>query len=659
MTRLPLIVTAVVFSIASLSTAATIHVPADQPTIQAGIDAAVSGDIVRVASGTWTGPENTNLSFGGRQIVLESEAGPDTCTIDCQGGSQPGIYWETDGVLVRGVTISGSSGDGMVCWTNDAEMEDCVITGHGGDGVECWGGLTLENCVITDNGGSGVRVEEGPGVTFTGCDLSDNGFRGVSAFCWSSSMITDCTFTGNTEAGIWVEDGATISGCTITYNTGGGIYLNSGGSVSESTILGNSNAGMHGGGVCSWGTVHLVNCEIIGNYAWGSAWGEGGGVWYVYGSPVISGCTISGNWAEGGGGGIATSENHLGRRPPEGAETGTRAATISGNRITGNHAPGSWGGAIYCNGYGNMTLDNNLITGNESQHAPIYHASSSIMTIRHCTIAGNETDAVVGVVYSNRGLIVENSIIWGNTTGGAQAGIANGALVISHSDAEGGQAAIYLGSGGVLEWGEGMLVADPGFTVGLDHAYYLAQAAAGQPGDSPCLDAGSATASHTCYSISGGTVCLDQLTTSSGHQRRDLGQSDLGYHHPFDPGPRPISTDLQCTPAEGTAPFTLHLAVDLTNTHDQQNRRVAARIDLDLAGGRHYTSWRSGWTNLEPLETFPVSWNQSIPLIGSLLGDNRFTLLAEDVTPAPYNQPPYLPSGGTDTSICDVTVHQP
>ena len=58
--------------------AATINVPVDQPTIQAGIDASVNGDTVLVAPGTYY--ERVNLS--GKAIVLTSEAGPDSTTID-------------------------------------------------------------------------------------------------------------------------------------------------------------------------------------------------------------------------------------------------------------------------------------------------------------------------------------------------------------------------------------------------------------------------------------------------------------------------------------------------------------------------------------------------------------------------------------------------
>jgi hypothetical protein len=111
---------------------------------------------------------------------------------------------------------------------------------------------------------------------------------------------------------------------------------------------------------------------------------------------------------------------------------------------------------------------------------------------------------------------------------------------------------------------------------------------------------------------------------------------------------------ISCDPTSGVLPFSTHMEVYLRNLYAGPVRRYAARIDIALGGGGSFSNWRSGYMNIQAGDYFDTVWNQNLPHAAGLHGSNVFRLLAEDVTPSPYNQPPYLPSGDTAMASCTV-----
>jgi hypothetical protein len=120
-----------------------------------------------------------------------------------------------------------------------------------------------------------------------------------------------------------------------------------------------------------------------------------------------------------------------------------------------------------------------------------------------------------------------------------------------------------------------------------------------------------------------------------------------------------IDAAMGCLPCSGTVPFSTRFRVTMYNLLEDQHRRAAGRINIELANGSLVNNWRVGSTNLSPGEQFNASWYTTIPALGSVIGPNRFTLQLEDVTPVPYNQPPFMPSGDTDVAEITITGTSP
>jgi serine protease len=89
--------------------ASTIQVPKDQPTIQGGIDAAIDGDMVLVAPGTYY----ENIDFKGKAITVTSSGGPKVTTMDGGQVNQVVTFASGEGPssVLSGFTIqNGRSG---------------------------------------------------------------------------------------------------------------------------------------------------------------------------------------------------------------------------------------------------------------------------------------------------------------------------------------------------------------------------------------------------------------------------------------------------------------------------------------------------------------------------------------------------------------------
>ncbi len=266
-----------VFALADEATAATIHVPANQPTIQAAIDAAANGDTVLVAPGTY----HEAINFNGKIITVTSEQGAASTVIDAGGISGVVTFasGETRDAVLSGFTVTGGrtiySGAGISVSFSSPTIRDNVIAGNSGcSGVGVYSYFSsprIENNTITRNiiagctGGWGIGIYVGgnSAAEIVGNVITDNHGEaasggGVALFAAGNTVLIRNIIARNATAG--------AAGC----GWGGGIAI---ANFVQAKIVNNLIAGNSAcyGGAMHWrgssGNTVLVNNTIAHNNA--------------------------------------------------------------------------------------------------------------------------------------------------------------------------------------------------------------------------------------------------------------------------------------------------------------------------------------------------------------------------------------------------------
>jgi parallel beta-helix repeat protein len=308
-------------------------------TIQAAVDDAVDGDVIKVATGVYTGVLTRD---GVAQMVYVSK------TVTIRGGYTI-TDWMTFDPRANPTTLDAEDGGRVFYITGDISP-------------------TVEGLQITGGDATGLNGGYGGGDAGGGMYIVE-----------ATAVVSNVQVFGNVAhlgGGLYLLDSAaTLSGNTVESNIitdrGGGLYLDtSDATLIANTIVYNEAIGQGGGLLLRASNATLIANTVMSN----TASDEGGGMYIVEGSPTLVGNAIVANVSDTAGGGLYLLDSN---------------PTLSSNTIVGNRA--TLGGGLYLRGSdawlaSNVVADNHVTTGGSGSGLYVQASSPRLW---HTTIARN------------------------------------------------------------------------------------------------------------------------------------------------------------------------------------------------------------------------------------------------------------------------------
>ena len=357
----------------------------------------------------------------------------------------------------------------------------------------------------------------------------------VKQICWVNGGSIQSALNNSACQEVWVVQGIYYQ--TVTLVGGKGLYGGFSGSetsreerdwINNPTILDGNNTAIH--------VVTGVNNSLIdgftirnGNANNNGDNGRGGGMFNKNRSNVIvRNCVFENNRSKDKGGAISNintsitieSCTFIGNSSREGGaihNDNSSVAYVKDSVFYGNSAA-TKGGAEYNKNnrtdIPDIRLNSLYINNTAGENGGAIYNENSTPSYLNCTIADNQATNTGGGIYNRASSpTITNCIVWNNTatTSSQMYNDGNSYPTVTYTDFQGG----YSGTGNIN--------ANPLFVIGPGTygGYYLSQTSAGQPYDSPCVNAGDSPASNNAMNTR--TTRTDLVTDSD--------TVDMGFHY--------------------------------------------------------------------------------------------------------------------------------